>query len=102
MFPAYLLALFTLSQELEQPLLPPVDARAMFLSEPFHAWLRRAEFLLGYGEVRRMLSLQKAMMEAMERSEQGGYWESYNLRREHRRVVKKIEEQHPTALGDAA
>ena len=102
MFPGYLVDLFTLAQEVPRPRVGPVDSRATFLGAPFHAWLRRAEFLLGYGEVRRILTLQKEMMKAMEKSGQTGHYQACYMSSERRRIARKIEEQYPMSLGDAA
>ena len=126
MFPAYLFDLYTIYEGFTQPLGGVMDARTMFLGRPFYAWLRRAEFLLGHDRVRHITSLQQDMVQAIKKAPRprppgrwdylvgrwdclgprppgrGGYLEATKLRREHRRLVKIIEAEHPMAAGGRA
>ena len=108
MFPAYLFDLYTIYEGFTQPLGGVMDARTMFLGRPFYSWLRRAEFLLGHDRVRHITSLQQDMVQAIKKAPRprppgrGGYLEATKLRREHRRLVKIIEAEHPMAAGGRA
>ena len=84
------------------------DGRGNFLSPRFYEWLQIIEFLLGYPELERILSLHQAMLADMGPAERGkapkcgGSLHVYHLKVEHERLGKLAQEMHPMSMGDTS